>query len=134
MHPRALTVLATAAALVATARAFLPCQSACLVSVLGNRQHRCTFMDSSYRVRMISTREKSTRINNNSDLNGKVAVVTGASRGIGKGIALALGQRGCTVYVTGRSAGGKTTAKVRARFLYTQNVLQFIIRKIVLTV
>lgn len=34
---------------------------------------------------------------------GKVAVVTGASRGAGKGIALALGAAGMTVYVTGRS-------------------------------
>ena len=34
---------------------------------------------------------------------GIVAVVTGASRGAGKGIALALGQAGATVYVTGRS-------------------------------
>jgi NAD(P)-dependent dehydrogenase (short-subunit alcohol dehydrogenase family) len=33
----------------------------------------------------------------------KVAVVTGASRGAGKGIALALGASGMTVYVTGRS-------------------------------
>jgi len=32
-----------------------------------------------------------------------VAVVTGASRGAGKGIALALGATGATVYVTGRS-------------------------------
>ena len=32
-----------------------------------------------------------------------VAVVTGASRGAGRGIAVALGGRGCTVYVTGRS-------------------------------
>jgi NAD(P)-dependent dehydrogenase (short-subunit alcohol dehydrogenase family) len=35
--------------------------------------------------------------------SGVVAVVTGASRGAGKGIALALGQAGATVYVTGRS-------------------------------
>src|SRR3954454_22985721 len=33
----------------------------------------------------------------------RVAVVTGASRGAGKGIALALGEAGMTVYVTGRS-------------------------------
>lgn len=33
-----------------------------------------------------------------------VAIVTGASRGAGRGIAVALGTHGCTVYVTGRSA------------------------------
>jgi NAD(P)-dependent dehydrogenase (short-subunit alcohol dehydrogenase family) len=38
------------------------------------------------------------------DLSGRVAVVTGASRGVGRGIALALGDCGATVYVTGRSS------------------------------
>ncbi len=36
-------------------------------------------------------------------LEGKVAVVTGASRGIGRGVALGLGEAGATVYVTGRT-------------------------------
>ncbi len=43
-------------------------------------------------------------------LDGKVAVVTGASRGAGRGLASVLGQAGATVYVTGRSVrGGPTT-------------------------
>ncbi|MFG1644230.1 SDR family NAD(P)-dependent oxidoreductase [Amycolatopsis sp. NPDC049252] len=33
----------------------------------------------------------------------KVVVVTGASRGVGRGVALALGESGATGYVTGRS-------------------------------
>lgn len=37
------------------------------------------------------------------DYKPQVAIVTGASRGAGKGIALALGEKGMTVYVTGRS-------------------------------
>lgn len=42
-------------------------------------------------------------------LKGKVAVVTGASRGAGRGIALTLGEEGATVYVTGRSVRGGAT-------------------------
>ena len=38
-----------------------------------------------------------------SSLERRIAIVTGATRGLGKGIALALGQAGATVYVTGRS-------------------------------
>ena len=46
-------------------------------------------------------------------LQGKVAVVTGASRGIGRGTALALGEQGATVYVTGRTTGsGELTIPV----------------------
>lgn len=43
-------------------------------------------------------------------LTGKVALVTGASRGVGRGIAHELGVAKATVYVTGRSrSGGPTT-------------------------
>ena len=46
-------------------------------------------------------------------LDGRVAVVTGASRGIGRGIAVELGALGATVYVTGRStrAAGATAER-----------------------
>ncbi len=37
-------------------------------------------------------------------LRGRVAVVAGATRGAGRGIALALGEAGATVYCTGRSS------------------------------
>ncbi len=36
-------------------------------------------------------------------LEGKIALVTGASRGAGRGIAAVLGSKGATVYVTGRT-------------------------------
>ena len=40
-------------------------------------------------------------------LTGRVAVVAGATRGAGRGIARALGEAGATVYCTGRSVTGK---------------------------
>jgi len=42
-------------------------------------------------------------------LRDRVAVVTGASRGAGRAIAAVLGERGATVYVTGRSVRGRPT-------------------------
>jgi NAD(P)-dependent dehydrogenase (short-subunit alcohol dehydrogenase family) len=44
-------------------------------------------------------------------LAGRVALVTGASRGAGRAIALVLGQAGATVYVTGRSVRGAPTTE-----------------------
>src|SRR5216684_3838987 len=40
-------------------------------------------------------------------LTGRVALVAGATRGAGRGIARALGAAGATVYCTGRSVKGK---------------------------
>jgi dehydrogenase/reductase SDR family member 1 len=46
-------------------------------------------------------------------LKGKVAVVTGASRGVGRGVALGLGEEGATVYVTGRTIDeGSSTSQL----------------------
>ncbi|MDZ7886196.1 MAG: SDR family NAD(P)-dependent oxidoreductase [Mycobacterium sp.] len=44
--------------------------------------------------------------------SGRVAVVTGASRGAGRGIATALGAHGWRVYVTGRSIADSGTAEL----------------------
>ncbi|MFE5504795.1 SDR family oxidoreductase [Amycolatopsis japonica] len=40
-------------------------------------------------------------------LTGKIALVAGATRGAGRGIAVQLGAAGATVYVTGRSTGSR---------------------------
>jgi NAD(P)-dependent dehydrogenase (short-subunit alcohol dehydrogenase family) len=45
------------------------------------------------------------------DLQGKIALVTGATRGVGKGIAIGLGEAGATVYITGRSLEQSKTLK-----------------------
>nr|ACO12589.1 Dehydrogenase/reductase SDR family member 1 [Lepeophtheirus salmonis] len=50
-------------------------------------------------------------------LSGKVCVVTGASRGIGRGIAVQVGGAGATVYITGRSNSDlqKTADEIKSR-------------------
>ena len=46
-------------------------------------------------------------------LKGKVALVAGATRGAGRGIACMLGEAGATVYCTGRTVKGKPSDKNR---------------------
>jgi NAD(P)-dependent dehydrogenase (short-subunit alcohol dehydrogenase family) len=48
-------------------------------------------------------------------LEGKVALVAGATRGAGRGIACALGEAGAIVYCTGRSVRGKRVARRRTK-------------------
>jgi NAD(P)-dependent dehydrogenase (short-subunit alcohol dehydrogenase family) len=45
-----------------------------------------------------------------SELAGRVVLVTGASRGVGKGAAIGLAEAGATVYQTGRTRRGEATA------------------------
>uniref|UniRef100_A0A3Q3X674 Uncharacterized protein n=1 Tax=Mola mola TaxID=94237 RepID=A0A3Q3X674_MOLML len=54
---------------------------------------------------------------NNMALSGWVCVVTGASRGIGRGIALQLSEAGATIYITGRQEKSlkETAAEVKER-------------------
>ena len=46
-------------------------------------------------------------------LDGQVAVVAGATRGAGRGIASMLGEAGATVYCTGRSVRGRPATEGR---------------------
>jgi len=48
-------------------------------------------------------------------LQGKIALVAGATRGAGRGIAIALGEAGATVYCTGRSSRERTRGRTRGR-------------------
>src|SRR5688572_1500618 len=47
-------------------------------------------------------------------LKGKVALVAGATRGAGRGIAVQLGAAGATVYVTGRTSGSNRSEMNRS--------------------
>jgi len=57
------------------------------------------------------------------DLKGRVALVAGATRGVGRGTALALGEAGATVYCTGRSSRTKHAEKSRVRRLPSEYYL-----------
>jgi NAD(P)-dependent dehydrogenase (short-subunit alcohol dehydrogenase family) len=49
------------------------------------------------------------------DLRGKVALVAGATRGVGRGTALALGEAGAIVYCTGRSTRANRVSRSRTK-------------------
>src|SRR5688500_14733674 len=48
-----------------------------------------------------------------SPLEGSIALVAGATRGAGRGIAVSLGEAGATVYCTGRSVRGQASPSGR---------------------
>src|SRR5712664_3967442 len=49
-------------------------------------------------------------------LKGKIALVAGATRGAGRGIAIALGEAGATVYCTGRSSRKRARGRTQRQF------------------
>ncbi len=55
-------------------------------------------------------------------LTGKIAVVTGASRGVGKGVALGLGEAGATVYVSGRTISAEDSSSIGTIYQTAQEV------------
>jgi NAD(P)-dependent dehydrogenase (short-subunit alcohol dehydrogenase family) len=59
------------------------------------------------------------------DLEAKVALVSGSSRGIGKGIAHHLLSRGATVYLTGRSQDSLEQAYKELKKLFPDRVSSF---------
>ena len=55
-------------------------------------------------------------------LTGKVALVTGSSRGIGRGVALTLAQEGCDLMLTGRDEAALEAARARWKDAKAQGV------------
>lgn len=53
-----------------------------------------------------------------SELDNKIALVTGASRGIGKGIAISLAKSGATIYITGRTENEKNNTTELSGTIY----------------
>ena len=59
-----------------------------------------------------------------SNLEGKVALVTGATRGVGKGIAIGLGEAKATVYITGRSLESDPSQELSGSLIKTQAAIE----------
>jgi NAD(P)-dependent dehydrogenase (short-subunit alcohol dehydrogenase family) len=63
-------------------------------------------------------------VKNKMNLQGKVALVTGATRGLGRGIAIGLGEAGATVYITGRTLENSESSEVGGSLEETQQAVE----------
>jgi dehydrogenase/reductase SDR family protein 1 len=100
---------------------WVECFSTAFITKIGTNRHfqgqisvkglNCAFRQTTGReagqarqILLRSSKDSTAEVLINPSLSGKVCVVTGATRGIGKGIAIELGAAGAIVYVTGTSS------------------------------